>query len=335
MTDMADLMLSLQRYLEPGNAAGELTNLSMGWESDVYGFTVTDLATGRVDERVLRLYFGQGSAEKAARESTGMRLLRRVGYPVPEVYAVERGAAALGRPFLIMQRVPGDLLWPLLLRRDAPPDTIHLARFCALMVQLHTLNWDGLSDDERARLPRRSVAEQLAYLAGWADRNPLDGISDGIEWLGSRQGRVSAIPPALLHWDLHPANVLFAPPNQYSVIDWTQAEFSDPRFDLAWTVVLVGSQASWPAAEMIQAEYVAQGGSWGADLDFFVAAACLKRLFSVLIALTQGAEVLGMRPSAEKIMLEHLDRIAQVYNRWLEITGVRMAEADRQLAAYL
>lgn len=335
MAQPEGLRESLQRYLGPGAVAGELTNLSMGWESDVYGFTLTDLATGSVAERVLRLYFGQGSAEKAVRESAGIQILRRAGYPVPEVYTVENGPAALGRPFLIMQRASGEQLWPLLLRRDAPPDATHLARFCALMVQLHTLDWNGPADDERARLPRREVAEQLAYLAGFAVRNPLDGIADGMEWLRSRQDRVSAIPLAMLHWDFHPANVLFAPPAQYTVIDWTQAEFSDPRFDLAWTVVLVGSQASWQAAKMIQTGYVAQGGSWGDDLDFFEAAACLKRLFSVLIALAHGAEALGMRPSAERIMVEQLDRIAQVYGRWLEITGVRMAEADRQLAAHL
>lgn len=186
-----------------------------------------------------------------------------------------------------------------------------------------------------ARLPQRTVADQLQFLAGYNDHYALDGVAEGMAWLMARQDAVAPVALGLIHWDFHPANVLFAPPDRYTVIDWTQAQISDPRFDLAWTLVVVGSQASWDVAARIQAEYAAQGGITGADLDFFVAAACLKRLFSVLVSLAHGAEELGMRPSAEAIMTRHLDRIAQVYVRWLEITGLRIAEADRRLAAHL
>src|SRR5690606_38132611 len=109
------------------------------------------------------------------------------------------------------------------------------------------------------------------------------------------------VPLAMIHWDFHPANVLFDPPDHYTVIDWTQAEIGDPRFDLAWTLLLAGTQASWEAAGRIQAGTIAQGGEVGPELDFFMAAACLKRLYSVLISLAKGAETLGMRPSAEAI----------------------------------
>ncbi|MCC6169998.1 MAG: phosphotransferase [Caldilineaceae bacterium] len=335
MTQPETLAADLQRYLGQNALVRDVTNLSMGWESDVYGFVLENAATGHAEARALRLYFGAHGAYTAGREAAALRLLRRAGYPVPEVYVVESGAAALGRPFMIMQRMPGELLWAPMLQPGAPQAEQHMAHFCRLLVQLHTLNWAALPAAERALLPQRDVAGQLAYLGGIARRYPLPGIDDGMVWLVARQDAVAAAPLALIHWDLHPANVLFAPPDRYTVIDWTQAEICDPRFDLAWTLVLVGSQASWDAAGRIQASYAAQGGATTADLDYFVAAACLKRLVSVLISLSHGAETLGMRPSAEATMAQHLDRIAQVYRRWLEITGLRLAEAERRLASHL
>lgn len=335
MMQPEDMAAVLQRYLGPTYLVRDLTNLSMGWESDVYGFTLENAATGHAAPRVLRLYFGQHAAYTAGREAAALRLLRQAGYPVPEVYTVEGGTAELGRPFMIMQRVRGELLWPVMQKSDAREADQHMARFCRLLVQLHTLDWAAWPAAELARLPRRDVAGQVAFLGNYLVDYPLEGFDAAMAWLAARQGTVTPVPLALLHWDFHPANVLFAPPDSYSVIDWTQAEICDPRFDLAWTLVLVGSQASWDAAAAILTGYAAQGGATEPDLDYFVAAACLKRLFSVLVSLGHGAESLGMRPNAEAIMAGQLGRIAQVYQRWLEITGVRIAEADRRLAPHL
>ncbi len=44
-----------------------------------------------------------------------------------------------------------------------------------------------------------------------------------------------------VHWDYHPGNVLLRDDSSAVVIDWTQIDVSDPRFDLAWTLLLVSS----------------------------------------------------------------------------------------------
>jgi aminoglycoside phosphotransferase (APT) family kinase protein len=335
MTQPETVTADLEQYLGPKYLVRDLTSLSMGWESDVYGFVLENAATGHAEPRVLRLYFGPHAAYTAGREAAALRLLHHAGYPVPEVFSVESGARVLGRPFLIMQRVRGDLLWPLLQKSDAREAEQHIQRFCHLLAELHVLDWAAWPAADLAQLPRRDVAGQLAFLGGYLMRYPLEGGEAALAWLTTRQDAVTPVPLAVLHWDFHPANVLFAPPDEYAVIDWTQAEICDPRFDLAWTLVLLGSQASWDAAERVRTGYAAQGGKTGADLEFFVAVACMKRLYSVLVSLAQGAEALGMRPGAEAIMAGQMDRVAQVYLRWLEITGLRIAEADRRLAPHL
>jgi aminoglycoside phosphotransferase (APT) family kinase protein len=229
-----------------------------------------------------------------------------------------------------MARVPGELLWPLM-RGEAFEG--YLNDFTELLARLHGLAW---SDAEAglALAPRRTIQGQLDYLMGIARRFGLPGFEQAATWLRARAEAIAPIPLAPVHWDFHPANVLVQD-KQYWVIDWTQWELTDPRFDLAWTLLLAGSQASWQDAERILEGYRMLRSSAVGDLDFFEATACAKRLLSVFVSLDAGADTLGMRPGAEQIMAGQLDRIAQVYRRWLALTQTPLAAAEQRLAGHL
>jgi len=82
------------------------------------------------------------------------------------------------------------------------------------------------------------------------------------------------------------------------VIDWTQAEISDARFDLAWTLVVVGTQQSTKWRDFILKEYERLRGTCVERLAYFEVAACIKRLGFVFVALSRGPEELGMRADA-------------------------------------
>jgi aminoglycoside phosphotransferase (APT) family kinase protein len=322
-----EIQAQLQEYYGPRAQVSELTRLSDGWESDVYGFLLSGVEPAR--ELVLRCYFGSGASRTAAREFAGLRLLRDAGYPVPEVFGVEPDGATLGRPFMVMAKAPGRLL-----RSRMDGERRYLDDFCALLVQLHRLEWAPEKVDP-SLIPSRTIAAQLAHLSSYLERSQLPGFVQALAWLNARVVDVLPVRLALLHWDFHPANILVDENYHYMVIDWTQIEISDPRFDLAWTLLLTGSHASWELAALIQQGYEALSGGPVRDLDFFEAAACAKRLFAVLTSLSQGAEAMGMRPGAEQIMAGQLGRIAEVYRRWLALTAVPLAEAERCLAAHL
>jgi hypothetical protein len=70
-------------------------------------------------------------------------------------------------------------------------------------------------------------------------------------------------------------------------------------------------------------------------MEFFEAAACLKRLISVLISLQQGPDSLGMRPGAEAIMSGRLARFAVLYKHWLSLTATPLSDFEELLAAHL
>jgi aminoglycoside phosphotransferase (APT) family kinase protein len=115
-THTLEAYLARSRSAWPDPQVETLTCINAGWESDVYAF---DLAHGPAAARqraplVLRVYPGAGARDKSAREFNGMRLLHRAGYPAPEVFLLERDASPFGNPFVLMERIDGQMLWPLL-----------------------------------------------------------------------------------------------------------------------------------------------------------------------------------------------------------------------------
>jgi len=118
------------------------------------------------------------------------------------------------------------------------------------------------------------------------------------------------------------------------VIDWTQLSVSDPRFDLSWALLLVGSYEGPAWRERILREYERLSGAGVEQLEYFDVLACARRLFDVTTSLSLGAESLGMRPGAVERMRQQMDAFARVYELLLERTGIRVAEVERMLAEF-
>ena len=117
-----------------------------------------------------------------------------------------------------------------------------------------------------------------------------------------------------------------------TVIDWTQIQVSDPRFDLAWTLMLVGAAEGWQWRDRILAEYERLAGAPIQELEWFEVAACGKRLFSVVVSLAAGPEALGMRPEAVELMRQQFGALRNVYQLFMIRTGLRLREVERLLA---
>jgi aminoglycoside phosphotransferase (APT) family kinase protein len=330
----ADLAAYLSAQAGHDVAVVGLARISNGWESDVYAFDAPQWVAGG---RVLRLYFGVNAGATALHEYRSLDLLARAGYPVPRVDLAEPSTQLLGRAFLIMERVEGQSLGV----RWRDPDPVvrehERARFCALLAQLHTLEWQHLAGAEH--VPSLTLAQQIASWEAYGTQFPSESLRRAIAWLYEASQAVVPQPPGLVHWDFHPENILVDSDGRAQVIDWTQFQATDTRFDLAWTLVLLASERDWETSQAVRAGYAAQRG-WDAarvqdDLRFFEAAACGKRLLSVLISLTSGADAVGMRPGAEAVIRSRLARIAIVYQRWLALTETPLPEVAEMLAGYL
>lgn len=329
-----------------GVRVSDVTSISAGWESDMYSFAVE---YGPVGERqreqlILRVYPGDDAHDKSAHEFQGMSQLYKAGYPVPQVLVLEHEDSPLGQPFVIMEKIEGQVMWPLLFGSSGERQQELLTLFCGLFVQLHTLQWrpfvyaqdrplvDDVSKYDTGD-PYALVDHELVKWRLYHARFPQPGFLPILEWLEARRDQVPCLRPAPIHWDFHPGNVLLRDDDSAVVVDWTGLDISDLRFDLAWTLLLVSTYEAVEWRDLILQEYERLAGVEVEQLAYFDVAACARRLLSVVISLSEGPEKLGMRPAAAVMMKQQMGAIKRVYDLLLERTGIEVPEIDQLIAS--
>jgi aminoglycoside phosphotransferase (APT) family kinase protein len=336
-----DMQDRLQAYCERAFPAwqdvrvGELVSVSEGWESDIYSFDLVH-GPGATREReglILRIYPGDDARHKSVHEFRGMRQLRQVGYPVPQVLVLEHEDIPFGKPFVIMERIEGQTLWPVMFGPSVGGSRQRelLTLFCELFVQLHALDWRPFADvDELAHCenPYTFVDHWLDRFRDFQARFSAPGFVSTLRWLEERRDGVPCSRPAVVHLDFHPANVLLRDDGSASVIDWTQVSVSDPRLDLAWTLLLIGTYAGAEWRPHVLEEYERLAGTPVEGLAYFDVMACVKRLGSVVVSLLAGPEKMGMRPGAEAMMRQQMGPLGRVYDLLVERTGIRVPEIE-------
>src|SRR5215813_11401432 len=321
-----------------GLQVSNLVSITTGWESEIYAF---DVEYGPAEARqcealVLRLYSGDRAHAKAAHEFQSMQQLYKMGYPVPLVHLLERADSALGKPFVIMERIPGQVLGSLFSRSRGGPQAELLTRFCALFVQLHRLDWRPFVDDvarDATPGPYGFVDRALRREHDVLARFSLRGFLPIIAWLEEGRDAVRCLRPALVHGDFHSNNILLRDDGSAVVIDWTELQVSDARFDVAWTLLLSRTYVSVEWRHRILQEYERLVGAKVEQIEWFETFACMRRLRMVTVALSEGAEKLGMRPDAVAMMQQQMRAIQLVYELLRERTGIRVAEVERLLAS--
>jgi aminoglycoside phosphotransferase (APT) family kinase protein len=338
---MADLQPRLQAYLEgafpefESPQVAEMLNLNNGWESDVYAFEVLyGPSTARTRQSmILRIFPGTNAEEKARSEYRAIDGLYRMGYPVPQVYRLETSSAVLDQPFILMEKIEGRLLWPLLFHGPLEQQPALLSLFCQLLLRLHQLDWQPYIPEETEKLgDPLQYARRMVDQARWALQTfNLPEWQPLVEWFEKRLLEVPCLRPGVVHMDFHPNNILMRADGSPVVIDWTGAAISDPRFDLAWTLLLVEcfEGAAW--RERVRTEYERQLGSSLSEMDFFDAFACGRRILSVAVSIKAGAGALGMRPGAEQIMKAQVEPLRRVAARLHLSTGLPLLDVEQLL----
>lgn len=330
-----DLQAALETYCQQsvtlgGGRVRRFAHISDGWENEVYSFTLqreTDSGPASED-LILRVYPGDDAITKAKREFAVMDRLFHLGYPVPEVRIVETTGSALGRPFVIMRRIDGEPLGPVLRRPPFARKRQLIELFCKTLVQLHSLDWHLFVSDTAAYCPEGFVDRWLARARTLVDSLAPGQFDPAFDWLAAHTPKIGEARLAVVHWDYHARNVLLARDGKAFVIDWTSAEVTDFRFDLGWTLLLEGMYDGWPMHESILHEYERLSGAPIEHIEFFEVIACVRRLFSILVSLSRGPQRLGMRPEAETTMRAQLGHVEGVYSILTYRTGVTLPAVE-------
>jgi aminoglycoside phosphotransferase (APT) family kinase protein len=309
------------------------SRIGQGSENEVYSFRLGYEEAGEKTEEdlILRIYPGDGGDEKSNKEFSTMKYLHSVDYPVPQMKFRESDPSVLGKPFVVMEKVPGPLMGDIFFESSRQKRRKLLDLFCRMFVRLHRLDWRAFVQGAplgRAQDPHLAMLDKISQVQEVfhsLDKTEFDPVFD---WLRRQSASLEFDDPSLIHWDYHPWNIIMRDDATACVIDWTQAEVLDFRFDLGWTLVLVSTHAHPWLARAVLRRYEQIAGARVRSIGYFEVAACLKRLFAASAFLTHGPERIGMRPGAEVVLKDHAPPLRRVYAMLRRKTQISIPEVE-------
>ena len=313
--------------------------INSGWENEVYSFTLNEGPFGSRarEELILRIYPGYNALERANKEIQALEGLHRVGYPVPRVFLHDAGETSpFGLPFLLMERIQGRPLADELYHSSSGEKEELIELFCSLLARLHEVNWRAIVPEPERFEPagQGSIIEQsFAESRSRVESLLLPGFWPTWDWLFRHQGDIGSTHLVLAHLDYHPGNLLLKEHvetlgESAVVIDWTCSEVTDFRFDLAYTLMIIGSFHQWELRDKVLREYERQSGKIVAEMDYFDAIASFLRLLAILSSLTLGPGAAGMRPGSEQMIRGQASAVRRMYEHLVRITGLTIPEVE-------
>lgn len=160
----------------------------------------------------------------AWQEYTLLSRLHRAGLPVPAAIDLDDSSEVLGAPYLVMEYIDGAA--------TVAPEMLDRA-LTSLAKQLATIHGADVAALDLSFLPAHAAVVSRTV---WAEPDGPD-----VSW---EEGRIRTtlqhvwplserVPPAVLHGDFRPGNVLWRDGRIVGVLDWENATLGDPLADLA------------------------------------------------------------------------------------------------------
>lgn len=334
----------LRARLDPGLRCTGLRRAEAGNAQEIW-FVDAAGPEGVEVPLVLRLSAGAGSLAHTDREREArvLRALAGTSLPVPKVHWDEGADGALGRPYLMMERLPG--------RPAAADDEAAARELGELLARLHALGAglvpgdaagaDLVPEDEgRVDLVpgdegRDAAAATQAELATWRRRHEeasdvsVPRLAELLDWLAANPPARDGVPATLLWGDPGPHNLLVADGRVTAMLDWELWHHGDPLEDVGTALwALRGA-----ARGALLAGYESVAGPVDREaLDWFEALACATR--SVMLLAGVEAFLAGRpRPSAaglgHHLLLASLVRADALTGRGPEPAGADLIPRER------
>lgn len=304
-----------------------LDEVNMGWETELYTFEVDSKENGeRIKEhRVLRVFQGDNAGRKSAKEYLLMRKLGEVGYPVPRVYGCEASGEAIGKPFILMERILGTTL-DAAYRNETPEELWRgVKRLIRLLVRLHRLDVAPFKDVPGLPCHGDQVQDFLDWYSETA-QGGLPWLRPVVDWLTERKPCIDAVPQSLVHMDFHGMNVMLREDGSEAVIDWGLSRIGDPRMDVGWTLLLYTTYGGEMFRGPILTEYVEQSGEEVDDIEYFEAMAATRRIIDFATIMEGGVGSSGLKPEVVEIMKKSKEHYQGVHDVLTARTGIRLDE---------
>jgi aminoglycoside phosphotransferase (APT) family kinase protein len=227
----------------------DIQRISVGWSHETWLFDASWRADGGVRTERLCLRRDPGNALLREMSDLGTQFavlccLESTSVPTPRPYFYESNPAALGAPFLVMERVRGvcPSPWGSEGRRfyaDAAARGVLPASFTDTLVALHTLDWRAAGlEILGVPGPGDDFAQgEIAKWRGLVDSTGVDPdpvLIDLICWLERNAPVTERL--ALVHGAYRTGNLLIDEDRVSAVLDWETEVIGDPMYDVAYVL---------------------------------------------------------------------------------------------------
>ncbi|MNI24920.1 Stress response kinase A [compost metagenome] len=179
----------------------------------------------------------------------------------------ERGIA-VSRPLGWGKDTSGNQV--LLMSFDGAPvrtaDTAKMEALARILARIHRVTAEELAD---AGLPKYSFTDY--FFPG------IEEYADISQALMPLVQLAQLNQEAVIHGDYHMSNIV-EENGRYTVIDWTNGQAGDARYDFAWTDLLMHLYTPEPFARVFRLAYLAENRIPLIELEKFEALACLRWL---------------------------------------------------------
>ena len=177
------------------------------------------------------------------RERCAQEVVSAQGVPAPRVLVCEDAAGVLDWPFMVMERLRGQIQ----LGAEFPRVVIEVPRLFTLskrhapaLAMVHALDAQPLLDcfaqagiTERESGPGYWLDLSERFIDEWS----LDGLRAGLAWLRAN----APLPPArasICHGDLFGGNILEEDGRITGILDWNLATVASPEFDVGGQIAV-------------------------------------------------------------------------------------------------
>lgn len=142
------------------------------------------------------------------------------------------------------------------------------ADLAILLSKIHQIDFEEIGHPQ---LPKHDFIGY--FFPGVRDRHPdlYQAVTSIVAFTSIKQDR-------LIHGDFHLGNIL-EDQDRLTIIDWTNGQLGDPRYDFAWSLVLLKIYISGRYAHMFRSAYLIERDVGQEELEAFEALACLRWIF--------------------------------------------------------
>ncbi|MCP4220404.1 MAG: phosphotransferase [bacterium] len=309
-------------------------HIADGMENEVYSYTLGGPERARGE--IIKIYPGDDGKDKSANEFSVMTRLYEAGFPVPKPVCVENRQSPIGKPFLVMEKIDGSTLFQLMKQAGRAEKKAGITRFCQLMADLHQLDWQKIIPDAaqyRTDNPCDYMDRILKEYHDIRSRFDITGFDPLLQWLEERKNTVPCSRLSLLHGDFLMNNILVDSQNNHYVIDWGGARVSDPRVELAHTLVTGMVEGRSLENMSILQQYKKITRSKVENLQYFEALAALRKLGWIYLSIADDAGSVGMNLEAKSFLKRNTGYIKNVMTLIRERTGIDVSPLMTQIEA--